>query len=172
MVMKVAIVYDSLTGNTKKLVDVILECFTDDVMVYKEYTDDILGADLIFVGSWTFRGGPSEKIKKVYNNIENKKIFVFGTCGFGGSADYYARIFENTCKYINKNNEILDYYFCPGKMPLHIKEKYEQMLKENPTDMNIIKQIENFDAVLTRPDSGDLNLLKSKVMKVINESFS
>lgn len=166
--MEVAIVYDSITGNTKALADVICEeC--KNAKVYKEYNDDILKADLIFVGSWTDKGSPSDKIKLVYQNIHNKKIFVFGTCGFGGDEKYYKLLFENVCKYINEDNDILGYYFCPGKLSSNIKEKYEKLLQQNPSDQRIKKMIENFNNVLDRPNEDDLNKLRGKVRNVINE---
>lgn len=166
--MEVAIVYDSITGNTKALADVICEeC--KNAKVYKEYNDDILKADLIFVGSWTDKGSPSDKIKLVYQNIHNKKIFVFGTCGFGGDEKYYKLLFENVCKYINEDNDILGYYFCPGKLSSNIKEKYEKLLQQNPSDQRIKKMIENFNNVLDRPNGDDLNKLRGKVRNVINE---
>lgn len=169
--MKIAIVYDSVTGNTKKLVDVIYdECMDFDVHVYTNFCDDILGADLLFCGSWTYKGEPSDKMKDIYQRLDNKKIFIFGTCGFGGSLQYYKLIFDNTCKYINKSNNILDYYFCPGKLPYRMKNKYVQMLEENPNDKKVTKMLENFNNVLDRPNYIDLDELRGRVRKIINES--
>lgn len=168
--MKIAIVYDSVTGNTKLLADTIYEvCEGFDVSIYKEYCDEILDADVIFVGSWTDKGEPSWKIKAVYDKLRDKKIFVFGTCGFGGSEEYYNRLFENTKKYINDSNEILDYYFCPGKLSMSIKEKYEKMLEDKPNDQRILNMIDNFNKVLDRPNADDLDKLKEKVGRVIHE---
>lgn len=168
--MKIAIVYDSVTGNTKMLVDAIYEkCEKFDACVYKEYNDEILRADLIFVGSWTDKGSPSDKMKLVYEKIKNKKIFVFGTCGFGGSDEYYRRLFDNTLKYIDSSNTVVDYYFCPGKLPVFIKNKYEKMLEESPNDKRILNMIDNYNNVLDRPNFNDLEKLKEKVGKVVNE---
>ena len=100
--MEIAIVYDSVTGNTRNLAEAIdNEC--KNAKVYKKYDENILNADLVFVGSWTDKGSPSDKIKLVYRKLHNKKIFVFGTCGFGGDEKYYKLLFENTRKYINED---------------------------------------------------------------------
>ena len=62
--MKIVIFYDSKTGNTKKLADVIYEeCHDLDVSIYDDYNDNVLSADLLFIGSWTFKGEPSYKMK-------------------------------------------------------------------------------------------------------------
>lgn len=168
--MKVAIIYDSITGNTKKLADVICECFNNGVKIYKEYCDEILNFDLIFVGSWTDKGEPSDKIKKVYKNIHGKKIFVFGTCGFGGSDNYFKQLFERTMKYINEDNEIVGYYFCPGKISETIKNKYDKILETNPNDLKTVKMLNNFNAVSSRPNDDDLDKFEQMVRKISNES--
>lgn len=170
--MKIAIVYDTVTGNTKKLADVIYEqCAGYDVKVYNDFSDDILRADIIFTGSWTFKGEPSDKMKLVYEKLHSKKIFIFGTCGFGGSKDYYNLIFENTMKYIDSSNKILGYYFCPGQLPDRMKEKYEKML-ENGYDKKIEAMIDNFNKVLDRPNDDDLDGLRLRVSEVLNASES
>lgn len=171
--MKIVIVYDSKTGNTKKLADVIYdECHDFDVSIYDDVNADVLKADLLFIGSWTFKGEPSDKMKRVYQELNNKKIFVFGTCSVGSNENYYKLIFENTKKYINISNEIVDYYFCAGKLPMSIKERYESMLKENPNDKRIINMLDNFNDVLDRPNEEDLENLRKKVRKILNESES
>ena len=75
-------------------------------------------------------------------------------------------------KYINNSNEILSYYFCPGKLPMSIKEKYEEMLKEKPNDKRILSMLINFNNVLDRPNEYDLEKLRKKVRDVLNESNS
>lgn len=165
--MKVAIVYDSITGNTKMLADLIFEEFKE-ATVYKEYDNNILDADLIFVGSWTDKGGPSGKMQKVYEQIHNKKIFVFGTCGFGGDEKYYKILFDNTCKYINNDNNVIGYYFCPGKLSNGIKIKYENLLKQNPDDKKIKGMLDNFNKVLNRPNREDLDKLRIMVRNIID----
>ena len=154
--MKVCIIYDSITGNTKKLADTIKEKFSKDI-VEKEL------ADIIFIGSWTDKGNPSEKIQKELLNIKNKKIFYFGTCGFGGNEEYFALLFSRARKFIDESNEIIGYFYCQGKMPISIKERYEQMLKSNPNDEKIKKSIENFENALAHPNEDDLNELKKAI---------
>lgn len=73
---------------------------------------------------------------------------------------------ENTKKYINNSNEILDY----GKLPMSIKEKYEEMLKEKPNDKRILSMLDNFNNVLD--NEYDLDKLRKKVRDVLNESKS
>lgn len=41
-------------------------------------------AECIFVGFWTDKGTCDDNITAFLNKLENKKVFLFGTAGFGG----------------------------------------------------------------------------------------
>ena len=56
--MKICVIYDSVTGNTKMLADRIQEKYRDRL------TDRMEEADVIFLGSWTDNGSMSGKIKE------------------------------------------------------------------------------------------------------------
>lgn len=168
--MKAVIIYDSITGNTYKLAKCIYEELKNmDVKVYREYSDDILDADIVFVGSYTKNMNPSEKIKKIYKKITDKKIFIFGTCGYGYGEDYYSSILQNTASYIPGSNEVVDYFFCLGKMPYINRVTYEAKLKKNPRDDKSKKMIDIFDKALKHPDFSDLIDLQIKVKMALNE---
>lgn len=112
--MKASLIYDSITGNTKKLAQAIEEMF--EITSVKE-------SEIAFIGSWTDKGEPSQKIKEELSKIENKKIFYFGTCGFGGEESYFALLFERVKKYISPTNEVVGYFYCQGKMPTRCSKK-------------------------------------------------
>ena len=84
--MKISIIYDSATGNTKKLADEISRMFEEKTNI--EYSD------IVFIGSWTDKGSPTLRIQEELKKLKNKKIFYFGTCGFGGSEEYFNLLFE------------------------------------------------------------------------------
>ena len=48
---------------------------------------------------------------------------------------------------------------CPGKMGMGIRHRYEAMLEANPEDSRAKMLLENFDAVLDRPNDQDLEAL-------------
>ena len=52
--MKVGIIYDSITGNTKKIAEAIYEEIKNkcDVII-GDSTLDISNCDILFIGSWT-----------------------------------------------------------------------------------------------------------------------
>lgn len=164
--MKKLIVYDSLTGNTKKLADEIDRFFKEkneeiekiDIKKVNEekLIKSINSADILFIGSWTDKGQCTDNIKNVYKLVKNKKIFVFATCGFGGDCSYYDKLFERVKNNIDESNEIIGNFYCQGKMPLSVKERYINMMKKNPEDRNLEVSLKNFEEALDHPNENDL----------------
>lgn len=171
--MTIAIIYDSITGNTYKLAKCIYDEFKEqnvkkNVKIYNDYSDEILNADIVFVGSYTKNMEPSDKIKKIYKNLTDKKIFIFGTCSYGFGEDYYSSILQKTAAYIPGSNEVLDYFYCQGKMPYSNRVLYETKLKKNKNDAKALEMIDNFDRSLKHPNFDDYIDLQIKIKMVLN----
>ena len=147
------IVCNSLTGNTKMLADKISEILPSD-------DND----DIVFVGFWTDKGNADSKTIEYLKDLRDKKIFLFGTCGFGGSVAYFDRILTNVKSNIDDSNQIIGEYMCQGKMPQSVRERYLKM-KDVP---NIDALIDNFDRALSHPDKEDLEKL-SQMVSIITQ---
>ena len=95
--------------------------------------------------------------------LKNKKIFLFGTAGFGGSDAYFEKILGQVKQSIDASNTVIGEYMCQGKMPQSVRERYMKM-KENPEHpANLDLLIQNFDRALSHPDSEDLERLKKSL---------
>lgn len=96
--MKISILYDSQTGNTKMLADTINDSLRGlvDILFYGNAADagsyEIGDSDIIFLGFWTDKGQCSDKLKVVLPKLCGKKIVLFGTAGFEGSEEYFQKI--------------------------------------------------------------------------------
>ena len=145
-----SIIFSSVTGNTEKLADTIHETLPQDMCDYFGGNElQVPESDLLYIGFWTDKG-----------NAENKKIFLFGTAGFGGSNTYFNKILEQVRQSIDSSNEVIGAYMCQGKMPQSVRDRYIKM-KENPEHpANLDMLIENFDRALSHPDADDLERLK------------
>ena len=150
------IVCNSLTGNTKMLADRISEILPND-------DND----DIVFVGFWTDKGNADSKTIEYLKLLRNKKIFLFGTCGFGGSEAYFDRILTNVKSNIDSSNEIIGEYMCQGKMPNSVRERYMKMKESDNCPPNIDALIDNFDKALSHPDEKDLEKLSQKVLQTL-----
>lgn len=125
-------------------------------------------ADIIFVGFWADKGSCSEEIKKYLSTLENKKIFLFGTAGFGGSLIYFDAIMTDVKQNISASNTIMDSFMCKGKMPSDVLKRHQKQLKEQSENINILNMIDNYKRSCLHPDTLDLMTVKVLVKKVVD----
>ena len=164
--MKIAIIYSSITGNTKLLAETIKNELKENTVYFGKPNDDI-DADIYFIGSWTNKGDASIDIINYLKKLKNKKIAYFATAGYGGSSEYYNTLFNRVKQYIDSSNTILGSFYCQGKMPIQVKERYVKMITEHPEDKNLEVSLKNFEDALTHPDKKDLENVKKWVNKIL-----
>ncbi len=157
------ITYSSLTGNTKIIAEAIKEALGETTCVY---CGDIEGvkdcnAEVLFVGFWVNKGSCTNDVKEYLQSLENKKIALFGTAGFGGSKKYYETILENVKSNISKSNEIIGSFMCQGKMSENVFIRYSKMLEEQPENIEILGMIHNYNNALSHPDENDVSEAKA-----------
>ena len=156
-----SIIFSSLTGNTKKLADTIHEMLPHDKCDYFGENDSrVPQSDLLYIGFWTDKGNADHKTLELLAKLKNKKIFLFGTAGFGGSDVYFKKILEQVRQSIDSSNVVIGEYMCQGKMPLSVRERYIKMKESPEHPANLDMLIENFDRALSHPDADDLERLK------------
>ena len=160
-----SILFSSLTGNTKKLADAIHETLPEEGCEYfGAIKTPVPSSELLYIGFWTDKGNADNETLTLLSTLKNRRIFLFGTAGFGGSDAYFQRILGNVKSAIDSSNTIVGEYMCQGKMPQSVRERYVKM-KENPEHPdNIDALIENFDKALSHPDSDDLERLKNIII--------
>ncbi|MFR5683321.1 MAG: flavodoxin family protein BilS [Clostridia bacterium] len=164
---KIAIVYKSITGNTKIIAEEIKKALKEREIIYFGEPKSNIEADIYIVGSWTDKGECSKEIKSFLVGLNNKKIAYFGTAGFGGSAEYYQTLFSRIKENINDTNQLLGYFYCQGKMPISIRNRYEQLIKEHPKDKKLQVSIKNFDEALEHPNKEDIEQVKLWTSSII-----
>lgn len=157
--MKYAIIYDSVTENTKTIAGTINSALTKEECIYFGNCDEvhqILNCDVIFLGSWCDKGELSNKIISIFPFIKNNKIAIFATCGFGKDLSYFENIAQNMKKALPSTIQVLKTSFiCQGKMPRSIKKRYEDMLKNSENNIQIQEMLNNFDIAFSHPDEQD-----------------
>ena len=86
-----SIIYSSKTGNTKKLAEAIYNTLPQNKCDYYgtvDKIDDVL-SNVIYIGFWTEKGNADHLTIDFLNKLRNKKIFLFGTAGYGESEKYF-----------------------------------------------------------------------------------
>lgn len=168
--MTYAVIYASATGNTKMLAEEIRkrlgkkECVCFGTV---EEAGTAVRADIIFAGFWTDKGDCSEELGHFLERLHGRRVFLFGTAGFGGAQSYFDQILERVKGHLAADNEVVGTYMCQGKMPQSVRKRYEGMLEQNPGDERIKGMIENFDRAVQHPDEADLNMLGEAVTGVL-----
>lgn len=164
--MSFAIVYSSHTGNTAQLAQRI-KCFlpANKLIYYGVPATEALRADILFVGSWTDKGTCCPEITQFLNGLENKRVFLFGTAGFGGSSAYFAQIGERMAQNLPSSNVLLGYYLCQGKMPQAVRTRYEAIAQTEPQKAK--PMLDNFDRALSHPNQKDLDELEKAVSDLL-----
>ena len=166
--MKSIIIYDSLTGNTEELAETIKEKLID--AYYEKISDKLIEevpeGDIYYVGTPIIKGMCTEKIRCLLEKLENKKVFLFATAGFGGSKEYFDTLEERIKTIIPKSTKIMGTFFCQGKMKNQVKDKYLQLIREHPEDKNLQVSLQNFEQAKMHPDEKDKEDLRKQIEKI------
>ena len=187
--MKYAVVYASSTGNTGILaheIQTYMEKRNGECVWFGKAADAVSAtglpgrdsaaglpeADILFAGFWTDKGNCSEEMGTFLESLHGKKLFLFGTAGFGGSEEYFSRILGQVRGHIAGDNEVIGTYMCQGKMPVSVKARYEKMLESDPENERMKAMITNFDQALSHPDERDLAGLADAVEDSIRTCFA
>ena len=159
-----SIIFNSKTGNTRKLADAIHEALPqENCDLFGAAKGDVPASETLYIGFWTDKGSADKATAELLAKLKNRKIFLFGTAGLGGSKEYFTSILDNVKKLIDESNTVVGEYMCQGRMPDSVRERYIKM-KEQPDHMpNLDMLIENFDKALSHPDAADLDRLQKMV---------
>lgn len=170
--MKYAVVYESATGNTQMLAEKIRRTLGEEKCVFfgtpeEAGASETEDAEMFFIGFWTDKGECSEKIGKYMETLQSKKVFLFGTAGFGGSEQYFSQILSRVAVHLPEGNALEGTYMCQGKMPASVRKRYEAMQEKSPQDDKIKNMIDNFDRAASHPDEADLTRLENAVTALV-----
>lgn len=121
------VVYASESGNTEQIANEIysvLPSSSKKIMNVRDWNGRY-EADTYFIGFWANRGTCSLEIIDLISSLKYKNAAFFGTCGMGNTDDYYKGIENSALAWLADSNYYLGGYFCQGKMPSVIRDKYE-----------------------------------------------
>lgn len=161
--MSSAVVFDSKTGNTKLVAQWIAQNLRDCVYCGDIKDCEEKGAEVFFVGFWTDKGSCTEKVKEFLQGLHGKRIYIFGTAGFGVSEEYFQKILGSVKNLVPQDNSTELLFMCQGKMPVQVRERYVKMLDDPEKALQAQMLIKNFDMALSHPDEEDKRRLLEKL---------
>ena len=170
--METAVVYKSVTGNTKMIANAIAAVLGDEC-VYLGGAEGAPDCELYLVGSWTDKGVCCDEIKGFLKGLSGKKAAYFATCGYGGavsSEKYYDMLVERARKELPEGCTFLGGFVCQGKMPAAIGERYRQALEKDPGDTRSLQGLELYKDGLSHPDEKDIADAKAWAAEVLSRA--
>ncbi len=169
MKMQFEVLFVSQTGNTEKLAKAVFEAIPSKSKEIQRLTRDteLDLAETYFIGFWTNHGTCSFEVLDYISELHGKNIALFGTCGIGSDAEYYQRISRQVSAFIPDDNQYLGTFLCQGKMPMSVRNKYEEALTRGDYDSCTRKMIRNFDEALLHPNQTDYEEAKKFVEGVM-----
>ena len=160
-----SIIFSSLTGNTKKLAETIRAVLpAENCDYYGVPETQELHSEILYIGFWTDKGNADNATLELLSKLRGKKVFLFGTAGFGGSAAYFRKILDHVKQSVDPSNTVIGEYMCQGKMPQSVRDRYMKMKAQPEHPANIDALIENFDRALSHPDEDDLERLRKIIL--------
>lgn len=177
--LEYVVLYESETGNTKKIAAEIfssLPGMSKDLINIQE-REDFPDANVYFVGFCVRHGTCSLEIGHLLGSFADKDIAIFGTCGAGNSEEYCRHIENSARIWIEDDNRYLGGFFCQGKMPLQVRQKYEALLqKSSSSEADLIqRQLMNFDEAMIHPTNDDCKHAREftcSCLDKLNHTFS
>lgn len=159
-----SIIFSSVTGNTKLLADALRETLPKDACDYFGTSENApTDSQLLYVGFWTDKGNADSATLALLQKLRNKKLFLFGTAGFGISEAYFRKVLDRVRESVDASNTIVGEYMCQGRMPQAVRDRYVKMKEMPDAKPNLDALIENFDQALSHPDQEDLERLRRMI---------
>lgn len=121
------------------------------------FTTQASDADVVFVGFWCDKGSCSTAVQHFLQGLAGKRVFLFGTCGFGESDEYFAQILDRVRAYLPADAQYIGGAMCQGKMGMGVKRRYEGMLEKDPENAQALMLIDNWNKAQSHPNEDDIS---------------
>lgn len=124
-------------------------------------------ADVVFVGFWCDKGSCSPAVQHFLQGLAGKRVFLFGTCGFGESDEYFAQILDRVRAYLPVDAQYIGGAMCQGKMGMGVKRRYEGMLEKDPENAQARMLIDNWNKAQSHPNEDDFSRIAAAAKEAL-----
>ena len=137
------------------------------VSARSEDADKIRAADTVLVGFWCDKGACTPSVAALLSALHGKRVFLFGTCGFGADQSYYQQIIDCVTSNLAGDAELAGWAMCQGKMGPAVKQRYEAMLEQDPDNARFKMLLDNWVAAKDHPTKEDLDNMAAAAKKAV-----
>lgn len=124
-------------------------------------------ADVVFVGFWCDKGSCSPAVQHFLQGLVGKRVFLFGTCGFGESDEYFAQILDRVRAYLPADAQYIGGAMCQGKMGMGVKRRYEGMLEKDSENAQARMLIDNWNKAQSHPNEDDVSRIATAAKEAL-----
>ncbi len=162
---KWAVIYSSVTGNTKLVAEQIAGAAEDaDLFSVEEMPEDLSGYEIVAMGYWLRRGGPDPKMSKALPKIRNASVLLFQTHGADPCSEHVITAYARAAYLLGEGCEILGTFGCQGKINPALIEKRKNAGPEDPHGG--IEAMERWKRAESHPDLQDLTAAREFVAQI------
>lgn len=124
-------------------------------------------ADVVLVGFWCDKGSCSPAVQHFLQGFAGKRVFLFGTCGFGESDEYFEQILDRVRAYLPADAQYIGGAMCQGKMGMGAKRRYEGMLEKDPENAQARMLIDNWNKAQSHPNEDDVSRIAAAAKEAL-----
>lgn len=161
---KWAVIYSSVTGNTKMVAEAIAEQAGADLFRVQDAPEDVSGYEVVAVGYWLRLGQPDPLMLQYLPKIHGTRVLFFQTHGTAPTSEHAITSFARAGYFLGSGNEVLGTFGCRGRINPNLKKKREQ---GDPNDPHAgAKSEARWKLAATHPDAEDLAAAKDFVERM------
>lgn len=113
---RVAILYSSITGNTRRVAEALAEA-SGDMLLDLRKQSELPDADVLALGFWVRRGQPDALSQERWRTLTGRKVFYFGTLGAWPTSPHARRCQEAAETLLREyGNLCLGGFLCQGRV--------------------------------------------------------
>ena len=157
---KWAIIYSSVTGNTRTIAEAMAEALGDSAELYRvqDAPEDLSGYEVVLLGYWLRLGAPDPLMLRYLPKVHDACVCFFQTHGTDPGSEHAATAFARAGYHLGKGCDILGTFGCRGQINPALLEKRR---KGDPDDPHNSEQSRaRWKAAAGHPDDADKQAAK------------
>ena len=156
--MKAAVVYSTLTGNTKKVAEAFCAGLGSGTELFDvKDAPNMAAYDLVVMGFWVDRGHPDQKSMDYMKRISGKKVFSFFTLGAKPKSAHAFKCAYTAASYYGTGCEHVGFWHCQGAIDPKLIEQMRRMPRTPGNPHAATPETEaRWAAAASHPDAEDL----------------
>lgn len=166
--MKAAVVYSTLTGNTKKVAEAFRAGLGSGTELFDVKDAPNMSAyDLVVMGFWVDRGHPDQKSMDFMKKVTGKKVFSLFTLGAKPRTAHAFKCAYTSASYWGEGCEQIGSWHCQGAIDPKLIEQMRKMPKVPGNPHAATPETEaRWAAAASHPDAEDLEAAKEAAKAV------